>query len=249
MSGQRSTNRKSRKKAATEAEQHGNTSVLPVRRKFSNSATASAPNAEYKFLQLNEGAYKPTDSAARKLIRSHVMRNYFQEKKTQSEDTSLANSASTVIAKNNLKGRWRLGKQSATADGKQVDESKATKHNKLLQEHDDRLPQAGANKYPLLHAEHPFVLSSNGSDSDGSPLNTPPLEIFQVNVRDPFDSMPIATSNPRTNRLMHFCKSDDPCVRRISVESGHARHLALCSSAAAHSPSPPTELVFFVLIG
>lgn len=204
--------RKSSSKAKSKTNQQGRLVELPAREVNSGiAAIVSATIPEYKFLQLNEGAYKPTDSAARKLIRSHVMRNYFQEKGTHSEDISLANSASTVNAKDKLKGRWRLGKQPLPIATKQVTEEKGGKQadsSQLGPRILSTLQQVQKSPLP------PELLSHNTrtlpSQNDIIVSTAPHLEMFQASVRDPFDSMPVAASNPRTNRLMHFCKCFQP---------------------------------------
>jgi hypothetical protein len=201
----RKTSNRTGKKDAAQQEQ-GQIVELPVRG-ASISVTGGStplPISEYRFLQLNEGDYKPTDSASRKLIRSHVMRNYFQEKKIQSEDTSLANSASTVNSKDKLKGRWRLGTQVlsvAQVREKGAEDTERSQQDLLASTALDEVHQ---QPLPLELVSHSARTSAtlNGALRDRAPH----MEFFQANVRDPFDSMPVATSNPRTNRLMYFCK-------------------------------------------
>jgi hypothetical protein len=225
MAGKRSASRKSNK-AGLQADQQGKAVDLPTRER-TNSGNATAPNPEYRFLQLSEGDFKPSDSAARKLIRSHVMRNYFQEKRTQSEDTSLTNSASTVIAKNKLKGRWRLGKQPLPVEPKRVIERKEVKDAERAQKC-SRTPSAAEEvQHSPLSIEHSSYFTQISTYDNGAILpKTPHLEMFQASVRDPFNSMPVAASNPRTNRLMHFCEYARPSAyplqnHRYSMGIGH----------------------------
>ncbi|KAE9966982.1 hypothetical protein BLS_006647 [Venturia inaequalis] len=94
----------------------GNASVLlPVLRNPNSVVLIDQPDEPvsppgYEFLHVRGDGFKPVDVASRKLIRSHVMRNYFQEKnkKAGSNDSS-ATSAETVNSRDKLKGRWRLG--------------------------------------------------------------------------------------------------------------------------------------------
>lgn len=158
----------------------------------------SAP--EYEFLQVNEGRYKPADTASRKLIRSHVMRNYFQEKKAQTNGVSSANSASAVIAKDKLKGRWRLGKQELPGDEPQPRRPKPGEASQRAPV--PHSPSVTSYKFPP-----PLDYLENGwASSEKLILYTSPLEQFQANIIDPFDSLPVATSGHRTNRLVHFCR-------------------------------------------
>ncbi|TID15077.1 hypothetical protein E6O75_ATG08330 [Venturia nashicola] len=76
------------------------------------------PPPEYEFLRFGGNGSKSADVVSRKLIRSHVMRNYFQEKnKKSSSNDSSATSAGTVNSRDKLKGRWRLG-AAEVADGR-----------------------------------------------------------------------------------------------------------------------------------
>ncbi|KIW02106.1 uncharacterized protein PV09_06596 [Verruconis gallopava] len=196
--------RSSKKKDGFDIE--GKEYILPIRGDIPSSIVTSAPTLEYRFLQLTDGDFKPMDSASRKLIRSHVMRNHFQEMKVQLGDLSHANSTSTVSSKDRLKGRWRLAKQPSVRGTKQVnsndDKSKETSGLSASLSLSEIVDWPAPVKYTGSHTQ---VKTFHG---DGLAHNVPRLEAFQANVRDPFDSMPVATSNPRTNRLMHFYQTE-----------------------------------------
>lgn len=177
--------------------------------------------SEYEFLQCT-GDFKPADVASRKLIRSHVMRNYFQEKRNQANVLSSATSASTVSAKNKLKGRWRL-EPSHAKESKRLDESSGQRRDSAVSRGGSKTTATASRK------------TSRGEDVEESvellnPLNTYEvqrsesyelvsqrvvLEQFEASPWDPFNALPVKTGG-RVDRLLTFCKftahRDPPCL-------------------------------------
>jgi hypothetical protein len=162
---------------------------------------------EYEFLQCT-GDFKPVDVASRRLIRSHVMRNYFQEKRNQANTLSSASSASTVSARDKLKGRWRLGNTKQQEEGQSSAQrrgSKASASSSRKNSHQSTtVDSPGATTLELLN---PAETNRRASTSQIEALisRSTILEQFEAHRIDPFNALPIRTGK-RVDRLLSFCK-------------------------------------------
>src|ERR1700742_2887153 len=78
----------------------------------SRSAQKSSDSVDYEFL-LSTGRPMVIDSYSRRTIRSHVMRNFIQQKVTKPDNRLSNSSVSTSEAKDNLQGRFKLKKPRA----------------------------------------------------------------------------------------------------------------------------------------
>lgn len=178
---------------------------------------------EYEFLQCT-GDFKPVDVASRRLIRSHVMRNYFQEKRNQANGLSSASSASTVNAKDKLKGRWRLDPPLSTSKESIQSNDLTTPRRASTNRRDSAVSRresklststSGSRKNSREEAvsEERVVLlnsfESHGNEKSGLDGLTPwnlALEQFEASSWDPFNTLPMKTGK-RVDRLLTFCKS------------------------------------------
>jgi hypothetical protein len=161
---------------------------------------------ESKFLHVTSD-FKPVDMVSRQLIRSHVMRNYGQEKNKKTNSLTSPTSVEVVSARDKLKGRWRLGAgepiggQQATtwpkSKGKMASSSRrssqqSTKDEIVLELKD--VHDSPSNRMTQLVTKNVVSILPRFS-----------IEQFQCHQVDPFKAAPVNTSN-RTNRLFHFCK-------------------------------------------
>lgn len=200
--------------------------VLPVRR-FPNSVVPidqtdePVPPPEYEFLHVSGAGFKPVDVASRKLIRSHVMKNYFQEKNKKSSNDSSTTSAETVNARDKLKGRWRLTAAEA-ADGRPPAPRRKSSTKTTTSSSSGGTSRRSSQQIPVLEdtAEEfgdqydPITDQSCMTQTfpelitrdDLAMIPTFSIEQFQCSQVEPFDALPISTSRPSTNRIVHFCK-------------------------------------------
>jgi hypothetical protein len=180
--------------------------VLRVRRPMPVEQPA-APAPEYEFLQCT-GDFKPVDVASRKLIRSHVMRNYFQEKRHQANTQSSASSASTVNARDKLKGRWRLGATKQQDDGQSSTQRRGSRASASLPSRKNSQqsipPNTTRDTSELLGTAEANRRAST-SQVEALIRRSSVLEQFEAHRIDPFNALPIQTSK-RVDRLMSFCK-------------------------------------------
>jgi hypothetical protein len=178
--------------------------VLRVRQPIPAEQSA-APGPEYEFLQCT-GDFKPVDVASRKLIRSHVMRNYFQEKRYQANTLSSASSASTVNARDKLKGRWRLGPTKQQEHGQSSIQQKGIKAGASSRKSSQKSIFSDDAK-ATTQASGPADVSRRASTSQIEEMmrSSICLEQFEAHRIDPFNALPIKTSK-RVDRLMSFCK-------------------------------------------
>jgi hypothetical protein len=179
----------------------------------SEAATSQPP--EYEFLQVT-GEFKPVDVASRRLIRSHVMRNYFQEKNKKSNSQSSASSAETVQAKDKLKGRWRLGSASQAEGGEPSTPRRRSKGNAVLsRRNSEQCPSRDSRKNS--DTIDPALLNNQLiTRDDFTPLaSTPSLELFQTYRLDPFDTLPVQgrDGGDGLNRVLHFCELNNIVVQ------------------------------------
>lgn len=202
--------------------------VLPVRHIPNNivpieQSDKPVPPPDYEFLHVSGDGFKPVDVASRKLIRSHVMRNYFQEKnKKSSNNDSSATSAETVSSRDKLKGRWRLGAADA-ADGRPPAPRRKSSIKTTTSNSSSNTSRKSSHQIPLLDDTAEEFEDRYDPITDRSCTTQPFLELitrddlamiptfsieqFQCSQVEPFNSLPISTSRPSTNRIVHFCKS------------------------------------------
>jgi hypothetical protein len=178
--------------------------VLPVRQP-GPAAQPAVPAAEYEFLQCT-GDFKPVDVASRRLIRSHVMKNYFQEKRNQANTLSSASSASTVNSRDKLKGRWRLGTAKQQEDGQPLPQRRGSKASASSRKNSQQINQDADAPRATTELLDPSEAHRRASTSQIEHLmrrNTL-LEQFEAHRIDPFNALPIQTGK-RVDRLMNFC--------------------------------------------
>jgi hypothetical protein len=195
---------------------HGPNNVVPI-----DQPDEPVPPPDYEFLHVSGDGFKPVDVASRKLIRSHVMRNYFQEKNKNTSNVSSATSAETVNSRDKLKGRWRLG-AAETSNGRPPPTPRRKSSNKTttssssggasrrssqqipldetIEEFGDRYDPATdrsctTQPLPQLVTRDDLAMIPNFS-----------IEQFQCSQVEPFNALPIDTSRASTNRIVHFCK-------------------------------------------
>lgn len=201
--------------------------VLPVRRNPNSVVPIDqpdepVPHPDYEFLHVSGDGFKPVDVASRKLIRSHVMRNYFQEKNKKSNHDSSATSAETVNSRDQLKGRWRLGAAEAKngrppAPRRKSSSNKTTtsstsggtsrRSSQQIPDLDDTAEEFADRYDPITDRScttQPFPELITRDDLAMIPTFS--IEQFQCSQVEPFNALPISTSRPSTNRIVHFCK-------------------------------------------
>jgi hypothetical protein len=177
--------------------------ALPVRQPMPVEQPA-AP--EYEFLQCT-GDFKPVDVASRRLIRSHVMRNYFQEKRNQANTLSSASSASTVNARDKLKGRWRLGNTTQHEEGQSSTVRRGSKASASSSRKNSQQSNQVDSPRATVELLNPAEVNRRASTSQIEALmsRSTVLEQFEAYRVDPFNALPIPTSK-RVDRLLNFCK-------------------------------------------
>ncbi|KAE9966372.1 hypothetical protein EG328_008987 [Venturia inaequalis] len=201
----------------------GNASVLlPVLRNPNSVVLIDQPDEPvsppgYEFLHVRGDGFKPVDVASRKLIRSHVMRNYFQEKnkKAGSNDSS-ATSAETVNSRDKLKGRWRLG----AVDGRPPAPRRKSSTKSTTSTSSGGTSERSCQQFPVLEdtaeefgdrydpitdrscTTQPFPELVTRDDLAMRPAIL--IERFQCSQVEPFNALPISTTRPSTNRIVHF---------------------------------------------
>lgn len=197
--------------------------MLPVRRNPNSIVPIDRPDEpvpppEYEFLHVHGDGLKPVDVASRKLIRSHVMRNYFHEKNKKSGgNDSSATSAETVNSRDKLKGRWRLGadgrppaprrKSSTKTSNSSSSGGTSRRSSQQIPVLDDTAEEFADRYDPITDrscATQPLPELITGDDLAMRP--TIPIEQFQCSQVEPFNVLPISTSRRSTNRIVHFCE-------------------------------------------
>jgi hypothetical protein len=191
----------------------GEEELQPIESRFDRPMPIAQPSvqgpvvSEFEFLQCTGDDFKPVDVAARKLIRSHVMKNYFQEKRTQANTLSSVSSASTVSSRDKLKGRWRLDSSKQQEDaasrrgsGTSPSSSSSSRKNSEQSTQDEAYGDATDLLSP--RAQHK---GESFSQLAALTQRNTFLEQFQANRIDPFNCLPIQTGK-RVDRLMTFCE-------------------------------------------
>ncbi|KAF2423725.1 hypothetical protein EJ08DRAFT_440158 [Tothia fuscella] len=165
--------------------------------------------SDFEFLQCTGNDFKPFDVTSRRLIRSHVMKNYCQEKRSQATTLSSASSASTMNARNKLKRRWRLDSSSKMLDDVQSNTqqrpsktcSSASRGNSQQSRSRGELGEPLGSVESDKAQRRRFGVSM--SQLEELTLRHTTLEQFQAERIDPFNTLPVQTGK-RVDRLMSF---------------------------------------------
>lgn len=183
----------------------------PIESRFDHPMPVEQPSvqghvvSEFEFLQCTGDDFKPVDVAARRLIRSHVMKNYFQEKRTQANTLSSASSASTVNSRDKLKGRWRLDSSKQQEDSAQRRGSKNGTSSSPPKNSQQSAQDGSSSDATELLSGHALESGRASSQIKALTQRSDLLERFQANRIDPFNCLPIQTGK-RIDRLMSFCE-------------------------------------------
>jgi len=173
------------------------------------------PNIDYEFF-ISTGQVEQVAKDARKTLRSHVMRNYIQQKNANPsalDAPSAAISSETAKSKSSLKGRFRLAPVASQAGRGAPNSQKEY--------------QTALNKQSARKGRSPE--SANAGDSAGAPASAPQpgdvvsfsrasakttFDIAQETITlrplsadllvNPFDTLPVP-NNIRVERLIYFC--------------------------------------------
>ena len=193
----------------------GPNSVVPI-----DQPGEAVPPPDYEFLHVSGDGFKPVDVASRKLIRSHVMRNYFQEKNKKSSNDSSVTSAETVNSRDKLKGRWRRGAAESSA-GRPPAPRRKSSNKTTTSNSSGGASRRSSQHLPLDEAAEEFgdrydpitdrscttqPLPQLVTQDDLAMIPSFSIEQFQCTPVEPFNVLPIDTSRTSTNRIVHFCK-------------------------------------------
>jgi hypothetical protein len=193
----------------------GPNSVVPI-----DQPDEPVPPPDYEFLHVSGDGFKPVDATSRKLIRSHVMRNYFQEKNKKSNNDSSTTSAETVNARDKLKGRWRLG-AAESSDGRPPAPRRKSSNKTTTSSSSGGTSRRSSQQIPLDEAPEEFgdrydPLTDRSCTTQPFPqlvtrddlamIPSFSIEQFQCSQVEPFNVLPIETSRRGVNRIVHFCK-------------------------------------------
>ncbi|KAF2502379.1 hypothetical protein BU16DRAFT_6769 [Lophium mytilinum] len=161
-----------------------------------HNADVGAPDVrEYEFF-VTTGQHHQPDGASRATIRRVVMRNFFNDKNTNTKiPISAINSSSTVQAGSNLKGRFRLPKPGQVAPPEKQPRSapkrRASKQNAGTTDPCTEAKQSNTRTI----SKRPGLLSYGDGAVIVPPINTPPRRNPNAHRSDPFDCLPIPGSS------------------------------------------------------
>ncbi|KAH8723709.1 hypothetical protein GQ44DRAFT_828094 [Phaeosphaeriaceae sp. PMI808] len=175
-----------------------------------------ASDREYEFFVTTDEPQQP-DGVERGRIRRLVMHNFFEMKEAGPQCTSAHNSASTVQAKTELKGRFRLSK---------VGQTRLQTRSKRGNTKEELNRNRSKVKRTLSNEIHPSATTECGTSCTGGvneiPLKTDQLMVQSVRERqdkrivlrinpgsyrfDPFDVLPVPGS-PRLDLLFKLYKT------------------------------------------
>lgn len=151
------------------------------------------------------------------------MRNYFQEKNKKSNHDSSATSAETVNSRDKLKGRWRLGAAEATNGRPPAPRRKSSSNKTTTSSTSGGTSRRSSQQIPVLDDDTTEEVEDRYDPITDRSCTTQPfpelitrddlamiptfsIEQFQCSQVEPFNALPISTSRPSTNRIVHFCK-------------------------------------------
>ncbi|KAF2101228.1 hypothetical protein NA57DRAFT_72670 [Rhizodiscina lignyota] len=181
--------------------------ALPIRPSSASQATRNGkqgPDAvDYEFF-MSTGKPETVGGASRRTIRSHVMRNFFHQRVAAIEEQSHQSSASTVKAKQNLKGRFRLDKSGAAKKrtdkvGNGSPENAGAKVSSQS-EQGSRFSDVADSGGDLDTGN---ISVSTGSMEANNLTSTPIIPRYMAQRIDPFDALPIK-SGPRVETLIYY---------------------------------------------
>lgn len=214
-------------------------------------------NREYNFFVTTDSQHQP-EGMDRGLIRRLVMRNFFDTRGASAEVETCAsanNSAKTVLAKKQLKSRFRLTNVAAEpkkSRNRSESKSKET-HNMIENEGTEKVTRAKAKKKRPKASRTTFSSTNTSSNSTSiSPTNVFPAwqspssthasakqhTVFCQNpstqLIDPFDVLPIPNS-PHLTFLFKLYKSTTPLNALATNASSTWWSFISCSAALLHA--------------
>lgn len=173
--------------------------------------SADVTAASYQFV-LSTGRPGAVSGEPRKALRSHVMRDHFQQKRAARENASSIISKRTITSRQTLKGRFRL-KQERTARPSAAEKELQRDTTQLKFAEPYSTPEAGTvwSQYQPQNGDEEAIVQPH---SDNVVARTVIFRDLDAHM-DPFNASSIQ-GTPRLETLLYYCKC---CSLRILIRS------------------------------